>query len=341
MFSVAFRAARDMAGKQRVVRARQGRASRKLVGALGAVGAIGVALGAAAFGNRIATERAESDNPPTGSFVDLGGVRLHYLDRGLGSPILLLHGNGATTEDFVASGLVDRLARNHRVIVPDRPGYGYSERPGHQHWSPERQADLILALLDRLGVDTPVVLGHSWGTLVALALALAEPERVRGLLLLSGYYFPTVRLDVPLLSGPALPVVGDAMAHTVSPLVARAILPAFLKRIFQPLPVDPRFRARFPVEMCVRPSQIRASAEETAQMIPAARRLSERYGELSLPVVIMAGEGDRIADVERQSSRLHEELPTSALAIVPGAGHMVHYAAMEAIARAAESLAPA
>ena len=325
-----------MARKRKATRTGGGRVPWKLVGGVAAAGA---ALGAAALFNRVATERAESDNPPGGSFINLDGVRLHYLDRGVGEPILLLHGNGATSEDMVASGLVDRLARSHRVIVPDRPGYGYSDRPPGTIWSPEKQAELVRELLDRLGVENPVVVGHSWGAMVALALALVAPERVRGLLLLSGYYYPTPRLDVALLSGPALPVLGDGMAYTISPLLARAILPGFVKRIFQPLPVDPDFRARYPLAMSLRPGQIRASAEETAYMIPAARRLSQRYGELELPVVIMTGEGDRIADVERQSTRLHKEVPTSALAIVPGAGHMIQYAATEAIAKAAEALA--
>ncbi|WP_346767126.1 alpha/beta fold hydrolase [Enterovirga aerilata] len=306
---------------------------------VGGVAAAGAALGAASLFNRIAAERAESDNPPAGRFVDLDGLRLHYLDRGAGSPILLLHGNGATSEDMVASGLVERLARNHRVIVPDRPGYGYSDRPRGTLWSPEKQAQVMVQLLDRLGVESPVVVGHSWGALVALALALDAPERARALLLLSGYYYPTARLDVALLSGPAVPALGDLAAHTVAPILARAVLPGLLKRIFQPLPVDSRFRTRFPVAMTLRPRQLRASAEETAYMVPAAYALSRRYRELQLPIVIMAGEGDRIADLQRQSVRLHRELPTSALAIVPGAGHMVHYAATEAVARAADALA--
>ena len=308
---------------------------------VGGLAGLAGALGAAALFNRIATERAESDAPPAGDFITVDGVRLHYLTRGTGTPILLLHGNGSTAEDMVASGLLDRLARNHLVIVPDRPGYGYSDRPRGIVWHPRRQAELMLGLMDRLGIERPVVVGHSWGALVAVALALAAPERVRGLLLLSGYYYPTARLDVAFLSAPAVPVAGDLVAHTVSPLLFRALLPAFLKRIFTPLPVDQRFRARFPIGLSLRPGQIRASAEESAFMIPAAQALSERYGELELPVVIMAGEGDRIADVQRHSVRLHQELPTSALAIVPGAGHMIQYAATEAIARAAESLAGA
>ena len=308
----------------------------KLVGGAAAAAA---ALGAMALFNRAATERAERDHPPSGTFIRVGGVRLHYRDQGTGAPILLLHGNGATGADFVASGLVERLARSHRVIVPDRPGYGYSERPRGRIWSPQAHAELMLALMERLGADSPVVVGHSWGALVAASAALAAPGRIKGLLLLSGYYFPTARLDVPLLSGPAIPALGDAMAYTVAPLLARAVLPALLRRIFQPMPIDARFKGEYPLALSLRPGQIRASAEETAYMIPAAAALSGRYRDIELPVVILAGDGDRIADVERQSGRLHKEIPTSALVIVPGAGHMIEYAATEAIARAAGALA--
>lgn len=306
---------------------------------MGGLAAVGVALGGAALFNSLAARRTERDNPPRGHFATVGGVRLHYLDRGAGRPILLLHGNGASSAELEASGIVARLALSNRVIVPDRPGYGYSDRPRGTLWTPERQAEILGELLATLDVQDAVVVGHSWGTLVAVALALAEPKRVKALLLVSGYYYPSARLDVPFLSGPAVPVVGDLLAQTVAPLVARAILPALLGKMFRPLPVDRRFLARYPLAMSFRPEQIRASAEETAYMIPAAGALSRRYGELELPIVIMAGECDRIVDTRRQSVRLHGELPTSALALVPGVGHMVQYAECEAIARAAEALA--
>lgn len=293
----------------------------------------GAAAGiAAAWYNHRRARQAERDTPPAGSFVEVDGVALHYVERGAGSPLVLLHGNGATVQDMEASGLLDRLAATHRVIAFDRPGFGYTGRPRSRIWTAQAQAELIGHALAKLGVGPAVVVGHSWGTLVALALALNMPAAVSRIVLLSGYYFPNVRLDVPLLSGPAIPVVGDVMSHTISPLLGRLMTPTLVKRIFQPAPVADSF-AGFPIELALRPSQVRASAADTALMIPAAASLSARYGELTMPVAIVAGDGDKIIDCE-QAERLHAALPGSTLRLIPGAGHMVHHSATEAVVEA-------
>src|SRR5215210_1859292 len=134
--------------------------------------------------------KAEREHPPTGRFIEVDRVKLHYLERGDGPAVVLLHGNGATATDFEGSGLIDALAARHRVIAFDRPGFGYSERPRKRIWTPHAQAALLARALDRLDVQQPVVVAHSWGTLVALQLAVDFPQRLRGLVLVSGYYFP-------------------------------------------------------------------------------------------------------------------------------------------------------
>lgn len=285
------------------------------------------ALAASAYVVHQRTQRAETDNPPAGRFIEIDGVRLHYMERGEGEPLVLVHGDGSMIQDFMSSGLVDMAARKFRVIVFDRPGYGYSDRPRTTLWTPQAQAALLHRALRQIGVERAIVLGHSWGTLVAVSLALDFPQQVKSLVLLSGYYYPSVRLDVPLLSGPAVPVLGDLMRYTVSPLISRAIWPAMLRRIFGPAEVPLRFRREFPVDMVMRPSQLRASAADTALMIPAAFSLHKRYRELDMPVVIMAGDGDRHVDSFSQSERLHGELPRSTLHITHGAGHMLHHLA--------------
>src|SRR4051812_4928690 len=168
----------------------------------GALLASTVALGATALFIRARARKAEREHPPHGHFLDVDGVRLHYVERGHGPPIVLLHGNGAMIEDYEISGVLDLAADDHRVLAFDRPGFGYSSRPRNRIWTPAAQAELVHRALQRLGVDRPIVVGHSWGTLVALALALEHPKDVRGLVLLSGYYFPTARADVVLLSPP-------------------------------------------------------------------------------------------------------------------------------------------
>ncbi|MBV9077911.1 MAG: alpha/beta hydrolase [Methylobacteriaceae bacterium] len=275
---------------------------------------------------------AEKARPPTGRFVSIGGLPVHHVEAGEGPPVLLLHGNGATTEDFALSGLLDRLARRHRVVAMDRPGYGYTPRPRDRVWGPAAQAGLIARFIDRIGMERPVVVGHSWGTLPALALALDHPDEVGGLVLMSGPYFPSARIDVWLMAPPALPVVGDALLYTASPLLSRAIFPLLVRRIFSPRPTPRRFRDHFPRELALRPWQLRASAEESGIMIPSAAKLSRRYGELALPVAVVTGDGDRMIEPE-QAVRLAGAISGSTLHRMPGIGHMLHYAAPDAIAR--------
>src|SRR5918911_2353845 len=152
------------------------------------------ALGGAALYSSAKARDAERQHPPIGRFIDVDGVRLHYIEKGKGDPVVLIHGNGTMIQDFTVSGLVDRLSERYRVIVFDRPGFGYSERPRNRVWTPSAQAELLRKALDQLGVDRPVVLGHSWGTLVAVALGLARPAQGRGLGLVAGYHYPTPRL---------------------------------------------------------------------------------------------------------------------------------------------------
>ena len=297
------------------------------------------ALGAAALYTIKKTRDAERKHPPIGRFLSVDGVRLHYIERGQGQALVLIHGNGTLIQDFTINDLVDRLSQNYRVIVIERPGYGYSSRP-RRIWTPRTHATLYQEALRQLGVEQGIVLGHSWGTMVAVSLALQAPTLVRSLVLLSGYYFPTARLDVALFSPPAIPVLGDAMRYTVSPVVARLILPRLIAKMFAPAPVPVHFNQLFPKELMLRPVQLRASAEDAALMTPAAMELQKHYRELRMPVVILTGADDQVVDVNRQSRRLHEEISQSAFVSLPGIGHMVHHLAPDevigAVDRAAE-----
>ena len=288
------------------------------------------ALAAMALVNRHLAKKAERDNPASGRFLDVNGVRLHYVERGSGEPLVLLHGNGSMIEDFESSGLIDLAAKNYRVIVFDRPGFGHSDRPRNVVWTPDAQAELIKQALTRLDVSNATVLGHSWGASVAVALALKYPDMIRGLVLASGYYYPTARPDVVAMGAPALPLIGDILSHTLSPLLSRAIWPLMMTKIFGPQSVPKKFEA-FPKEMALRPSQIRASAAKSALMIPDAFKLRNRYADLKMPVVIIAGEQDRLIDIDTQSARLHSEIPQSRLHRIAGNGHMIQQTATDQV----------
>ena len=319
------RQARPRHGKSKTI------ARRQVAGSISnrwllAGGALVGALALSAVGNLLLAQQAKRRNPAMGKFMTVNGVRLHYVDRGEGEPVVMLHGNGSMIQDFEASGIVDMAAEKCRVIVFDRLGFGHTDRPSGTIWTPEAQADLLQAALARLDVSGALVLGHSWGASVAVALALRHPQTVGSLVLASGYYYPTARPDFLAMAWPATPVIGTLIRYTVAPLLGRLVWPLLMRKIFGPAATPKKFD-RFPKAMALRPSQLRASAAESALLIPAAEILHEEYGSLRIPVVVVAGAADRLINTDEQSVRLHGELPHSTLHVVSGAGHMVHQTA--------------
>jgi pimeloyl-ACP methyl ester carboxylesterase len=294
-----------------------------------------VALGVSALVVREKVQRTERANPPGGRYICIDGVRLHFYERGSGDDVLaLLHGNGTMALDFALAGLIDEAARTRRVIAFDRPGFGYSTRPDDRRWTPEAQAKLLLSAFEALGVQRATVLGHSWATLVAIAMALQAPQVVQRLVLVSGYYYPTPRLDALLSSPPVLPVIGTVLRHTVAPLQARLLWPLLMRKMFGPRDVPSSF-AMFPKWMALRPGQLKAAAEESVGMIAAAARLSQQYDRLTMPVAILAGTNDRQAFPSLHAERLHAALSNSTLTLVPGQGHMLQHLAPDVVLRAA------
>lgn len=286
---------------------------------------VGLGLLASWLFVRARSRRAEREHPPTGRFITVDGVKLHYLERGQGPALVLLHGNGVDATDWEHSGLLDAAAEHYRVIAFDRPGFGYSERPRSTVWTPDKQARLLHHALQELKVESAIVVGHSWGTLVALSLGMQVPDVVRGLVLVSGYYYPSLRLDVMVGAPPAVPLVGDVLRYTVAPLAGRLIWPAAVGRAFAPMPVAERFRQLSPW-MGLRPAQLRANAADASLMVPAAMSLARRYGRLKVPVQILAGAQDGVCDCGHNAERLHAALRHSELSVTPGVGHMLHYA---------------
>ncbi|WP_026190658.1 alpha/beta fold hydrolase [Methylobacterium sp. WSM2598] len=283
-----------------------------------------------------ALEREPSSRPP-GRFVDVDGLRVHYIVRGKGRPVVLIHGNGTMAEDFVISGLLDQLAKKYRVIAIDRPGFGHTERPRHRIWTASAQARLLERVLAQLNVERPVIVGHSWGTIVSLALATQTQSDLRGLVLLAGYYYPSRRTDVALITPLAVPGMGDVARALMPDAIGHLLAPQVFRHVFKPQPVPARFMARFPVAISIHPTQARASAEDTATMNAAAALLERHYPTLHLPVAILAGDADAVVDARAQSRRLHEDVVGSTLLILRGQGHMIHYSARAKIGQAIDA----
>ncbi|HEX6980946.1 MAG TPA: alpha/beta hydrolase [Alphaproteobacteria bacterium] len=302
---------------------------------MSAIVAPAAVIGALAAMVRFATWRIERRYPPIGTFLNIDGVRLHYVDKGQGPPVVLVHGAGGLLQDLTLS-VLHALTRQYRVIIFDRPGCGYSQRPADRVWTPEAQAALIRAAVQHLGLDRPLLIGHSFGASVALSYAAMYPDEIRGTVLVSGYYYPTFRPDMIVCEMAAAPGIGWLVRNTVAPVACWFFAPRVVARLFAPNPIPPNFR-KFPLHLAMRPSQLRAMGEDIIALRRWARRMQRRYSAVRAPIAILTGSADQVIDAKRQSVRLHRAIESTALRVLPGIGHMLHHVRPDDVLRAASA----
>lgn len=126
-------------------------------------------------------------------FLQIQGLRLHYLDEGVGDPLVMLHGN--PTWSYFFRNVVEAVRANYRAIVPDHIGCGLSDKPDddHYHYTLSRRVDDLEALLDHLNLkENLTLIVHDWGGMIGLAFACRHPKRVRRLVILNtaGFLLP-------------------------------------------------------------------------------------------------------------------------------------------------------
>lgn len=141
----------------------------------------------------VEVESPFEDYPFEGRFLDLDGIRMHYLDEGDGPPVVMVHGN--PTWSYYYRHLVLALRDNHRVVVPDHIGCGLSDKPGEDAYPYrlERRVEDLERLIDHAELDGKVTLVvHDWGGMIGMAWAVRHPERVERLVILntSGFHLP-------------------------------------------------------------------------------------------------------------------------------------------------------
>lgn len=284
---------------------------------------LGSALGLGATGT-VLTHRAETRFPPEGRFVEVDGVRVHVAETGQGVPVVVIHGAFGAAQDVTAT-LFPAAPAGWRVLAPDRPGHGYSDRPAGP-MSPAAQARLLRAAVRKLGVERPVIVGFSYGGAVALSWALQFPDEVPGLVLLNGasHVWPSPTALLYDISG--WPVVGPVMNHLVVPSVGNLLLEAGGANAFKPEPVPPLFSEKAPLPLTVRPGSFAANAEDVRELKEFLRDQSARYGELKMPVTIVIGSDDNSVSPELHGRSLHRDVSQSKLIVIPGAGHPLMYA---------------
>jgi pimeloyl-ACP methyl ester carboxylesterase len=257
--------------------------------------------------------------------IPLGDERSLYVRQsGSGPDLVFIHGALTTGHDW--TGPAEPLTRNHRVTIVDRPGHGLSRRP-RLEGTPRDQARDILAGLERLGVTRPLVVAHSYGGVVALAMAEAASDELAGLILFAPLAFPELRLvEHSILAQRAIPVVGPLLsAIAEASRFDRAMVEMVQKVMFAPATVPAAWKATYPWDQIVDNAAMVAEGEEAATMLPMSPAGTINLLWVRLPVHVVTGTSDRVIEDEGQGKALARLLPQARLTEIEGAGHMLHH----------------
>lgn len=280
--------------------------------------------------------RAERDYPPQGQFIEVDGRRVHYIEKGSGIPIVLMHGVYGGLGDWTAT-IFDQVAQRGRAIAIDRPGHGYSERGADDPLTPAAQARSLHAVLRQLGVERAVIVGFSWSGGLALSYALQFEDETAGVMTLNGALYEWEGISKLSDAALGLPLVGPLFAETLALPIGQFMIDGGVSQAFQPAAIDPRF-VHSPIALDLRPQSLLYTAAEVRTLKPALRLQSPYYGDIHVPVTIVTGLGDKVTFATFHSYRLHEVVQGSRLVPVEGAGHQLLYSHTQSVLDALDLL---
>ncbi|MFM0503534.1 alpha/beta fold hydrolase [Paraburkholderia caffeinilytica] len=293
--------------------------------------------GLAAFA-ALLTLRANALVPPDGRFIDVGGVKLHYRDRGSGPAVVMVHGLGGNARNFEA--LANALADTHRVIMVDRPGCGHSSVSTGMHLPLRAQAAVIAGFIAALKLERPLLVGHSLGGALSLALALEHPGCVRGLVLISPlsqvmHSPPRIFRALHIRSTHMRRLLAWTLMAPLGLRRRRAVLSA----VFAPEPAPPDFDVVFGGLLGLRPASFVYACADMTSAPDELAIVAPRYAEIALRTDIVVGRRDVILDPILHSAGLADRLPNAHLSLIDG-GHMLPITAAGPIAALIRDLSP-
>lgn len=291
-------------------------------------------------------ERAAArDYPPTGQIIDVDGVAVHAVQMGTGPDVVLIHGASGNTRDFTFA-FADMLADRYRVTILDRPGLGWTEQMSTDHtaaWStahadPRSQARLLRQAGDQLGVTQPIVLGHSFGGIVALAWAL-EYDDLAGVVSVAGVANPW-----PGDLGWTYTVNGSAwggalVVPLLSAFVPQSYVDSAVESIFAPQTAPDGYVNHVGPGLILRRGSMRANARQVNWLRPHVVEMSAQYGTIAVPVEVVHGDADTIVPLEVHSAKLPGQIDGAHVTVLEGVGHMPQHTHPDAVIAAIDRVA--
>ena len=282
---------------------------------------------------------AEAAYPPTGQFITVNGVKIHYELAGSGPDVILIHGALGNLRDMTFD-LKDKLTKRYRVIAFDRPGFGYSDPLPNGDVSLDAQAQILQAAAKQIGVTNPIVLGHSYGGAVVMEWAL-HPD-----------ILPPAA--IVLVSAPTLPwpgtidilyrVTGNPIgAALVVPMITAFVTDDYLHKsvtgIFAPSPVPDGYEAFVGSGLTLRRTSLATNGKQVNTLYDQVVAMARLYPTLTLPVELVHGDADTSVPLTVHALPLSKILPNAHLTVIPGGGHMLHHSNPDAIIAAIDRAA--
>lgn len=304
--------------------------------------AAGVVVGASALLWGLSawmTRRIEATVPINGRFVEVDGERFHYVDEGKGPPLVMIHGLMGSSRNLTYA-LSGQLRERFRVITLDRPGSGYSSRGAHTAADLPAQARQIAAFIKTLDLDKPLVLGHSLGGAIALALALDHPHAVSGLVLVAPLTHPQRLLPLVFLSLAVRPAwLRRWLSQTLTMPVGLLTKGSVVKGVFAPDTAPADFATRGGGLLGMRPDNFYAASTEINTVNDHLPDMVKRYPQLTLPIGLIYGARDKVLDFQKHGQALASKVPGLKLQVVEGRGHMLPITATERVVAVVEQIA--
>ncbi len=290
-----------------------------------------------------ATWNAERNAPMVGEWIAVGSERMHAFSAGPRDgdlpPVVLIHGASANLRDMQMS-LGEPLSRDRFVVMVDRLGRGYSDRP-KGGYALDVQARYIHEVVKSYGLKNPLIVGQSLGGAVALNYALQYQEEMSGLVLLAPVSHEWPGGIAWYNSASQIPMIGFLLRRLIIPVYGQLAAEDGIEETFLPDAAPEDYYQRSGLALLFRPGDFKSNAADIAHLKQEIIRQQNRYGELQLPVAIMTGTSDTTVSPEIHSKTLVTQIDGATLTLFPDTGHALHHSQTEKIIETVDRLSAA
>lgn len=275
----------------------------------------------ASAGDNSQSEPGGCQNPQE-HLLRVNGLRVHYVEAGAGPTVVLIHGNAGSVNDF-SYRAIGILCGAYKLFAIDRPGHGKSDRLTKDAARLESQATLLHETLALLGIKRPILVGHSWGASLALAYALRYQDETASIILLAPAAYPEKEPGAWWMRALVkTPIISEISLAVGKLFFGKRLLKQELLHAFYPQPVPDDY-LRSANATWLSQQHLRSYLEDEWTLNASLKRISPRYAEIRVPVVIVTGDTDQVVAPQENAYRLKAAISQSQLVELKHTGHQI------------------